>query len=589
MPPALPATLKAGSVRRLLLIALAACAAIGFAPNNAAASSTCGIPDRGTLWIDFAGTVQYWQLFAKPGIIAATSNFIYPPLIRSYGAKETYWDMHLNRRLGTPLQPFDPSTVIDRANRMYETASMALGCANPIIAENELNGVSLITPWSASNAQYRRDAMIYVQTLAARGARPVLLVPSEPYMGDVAGDWWREVAKYADIVRESYFSAPRVGKMGPFAGSRWLRELFRRRVASFTDAGIPVRKLGIMLGFHTTPGLGGRDRAPLGEWLEVTKLQTLAAKQVAKELGLRSVWSWGWGVFSVAEDDPDKPLAACVYEWTRDPRLCNGPKVAGKKFNTSRTEGQLVFPAGARCTLRGKRVDSGDIRALTAVTGDPNVAFTAVFARAVASLSAPLKPAQISAAEKAVVGSHFGSTAAYRAALARAHATPAAARGVIADELRRALIEQHMSVPGPSGEDVQSFYETYAETNVRHVQTKTGAPWLGGRRDGLALASNAPPQLFSMAQGRWITIRTMLGPVEVKAVEPVAPLGAIPLSVARPAVVAALKSLARDRRYETWLLARQRVMADQALCRKDQLPTPGIVPLTDFLPFLSVD
>ncbi len=589
MPPALPATFEGGSLRRLLVIALAACAAIGFAPNRADAAQTCGIPDRGTLWIDFAGTVQYWQLFAKPGIIAATSNFIYPELLKSFGSKTIYWDMHFVRRVGTPLQPFDPSIVIDRANRMYDVASMSLGCSKPMIAENELNGANLITPWSATNAQYRRNVMIFVQTLAARGAHPVLLVPSEPYMGDVAGDWWRELAKYADIVRESYFSAPRIGRMGPFAGSRALRDMFRRRIASFTDAGIPVGKLGIMLGFHTTPGLGGRDRAPLGQWLEVTKLQTLAAKQVAKEVGLRSVWSWGWGVWSVAEDDPDKPLAACVYLWTRNPKLCNGPRVAGKKFNTSRTEGQLVFPGGARCTLAGKRIDTGDIRALTSVTGDPNVAFTAVFARAVASLSAPLKPDRIAAAEKAVVGSRFGSFAGYRAALARAHASPAAARGVIADELRRALIEQHMRAPGPSGDDVQSFYETYAQTNVRHVQTKSGVPWLGGRKDGFALASNAPPQLFSLPAGRWVTIRTMLGPVQVHALEPVVPLGAVPLSVARAAVVGALKAMARDRRYEAWLLARQRAEVDQALCRKDELPTPGIVPLTDFLPFLAVD
>ena len=151
------------------------------------------------------------------------------------------------------------------------------------------------------------------------------------------------------------------------------------------------------------------------------------------------------------------------------------------------------------------------------------MAFTAVFARAVASLSAPLKPDRIAAAEKAVVGSRFGSFAGYRAALARAHASPAAARGVIADELRRALIEQHMRVPGPSGDDVQSFYETYAQTNVRHVQTKSGVPWLGGRKDGFALASNAPPQLFSLPAGRWVTIRTMLGPVQVHALEPVVP------------------------------------------------------------------
>jgi hypothetical protein len=576
-------------VRKLVLIALAAFAAFAAVPHRAAAQTTCGIPDKGTLWIDFAdGSVPFWQVFARPGVIGAVSNFIYPPLLRSYGAKTVYWDMHLPRRTGTPLEPFDPAVVIDRANRMYDVASMALDCPKPIIAENELNGVSLITPWSATNAQYRRNVLIYVQTLAARGARAVLLVPTDPYMGDVAGDWWREVAKYADIVRESYFSAARLAKEGPVAGSRDLRDLFRRRVASFTDAGIPAGKLGIMLGFQTTPGLGGRERAPLPDWLEVTKLQALAARQVAKEVGLRSIWSWGWGVWNVTGNDPDKPTAACVYLWTRNPNLCNGPKVAGPKFNTSRKEGQLVFPAGARCTLQGKRVKQGDIRALMAMTGDADVAFTAVFARAVASLSAPLKPARIAAAEKAVV-SRFGGRGAYRAALARAHATPLAGRGVIADELRRALIERHMRVPGPSGADVQAYYETYAETDVRRVQSKTPAPWLGDRANGFALASNAPPQLFSLPVGRWATIRTMLGPFQVKALEPTAPLGAVPFGLARPAIVAALKGLARDRRYEGWLLARQRAELKFALCRKDESPTPGVVPLTDYLPFLAVD
>jgi hypothetical protein len=81
----------------------------------------------------------------------------------------------------------------------------------------------------------------------------------------------------------------------------------------------------------------------------------------------------------------------------------------------------------------------------------------------------------------------------------------------------------------------------------------------------------------------------MLGPVDVKALEPEVPLGAVPLKVARGVVISALKAMAKDRRYEAWLLARQRVEVDQALCRKDELPTPGVVPLTDFLPFLAVD
>ena len=52
---------------------------------------------------------------------------------------------------------------------------------------------------------------------AARGGKPILLVSSEPFTGGDAGDWWREVAKVADIVLEKYFNAPAVHKAGPGA------------------------------------------------------------------------------------------------------------------------------------------------------------------------------------------------------------------------------------------------------------------------------------------------------------------------------------------------------------------------------------
>jgi hypothetical protein len=579
-------------VKRLFLILLAAAAGIAFAPEKAAASETCGIPDKGTLWIDFAdGSVPFWEEFARPGVIGAASNFIYPQLLQSYGAKTVYWDMHLIRRVGTPLEPFDPSIVIDRANRMYDAASMSLGCAHPMIAENELNGASLITPWSATNAQYRRNVLIYIQTLAARGARPVLLVPSRPFMGDVAADWWKQAAAYADIVSESYFGAPRLAKQGPLQGSRTMRELFRNRIAPYAALGIPTRQLGIMLGFHTTPGSGGREHAKLGAWLEVTKLQALAAKQVAKELGLRSVWSWGWGVWgkNSPENDPDKPAAACVYLWTRNPKLCNGPKMAGRRFDTSRTEGQLIFRRRVRCTVNGKSVTSSVIRGLTPVTGDPEVAYTAAFARVVASFYQELKASQVTEAERAIVAAHFGSYGAYRSALGRAHATPAVARGVIADELRRALIEQRMPASRPKAVDVRDYYETYAQTGVRLVETKTRVPWLGNRTRGFALASNAPPQVFRLRSSGWVTIRTMLGLVDVRALQPVVPLGGVPLALARPALVDALKGLARDRAYERWLVARERGYNTITVCRRDQQPTASIVPLTDYLPFLASD
>jgi hypothetical protein len=459
-----------------------------------------------------------------------------------------------------------------------------------MIAENELNGANTLTPWSATNAQYRRNIMIYAQTLAALGARPVILVPSLPYMGGEAAEWWRQLSTYADIVRESYFAAPQIAKQGPVEGSHSLRAMFRKRVAEFTSVGIPASKVGLMLGFHTTPGSGGREHAPRSAWLQVTKLQVLAAKQVASEVGLRSVWSWGWGVWSKGETDADKPAAACVYLWARDQRLCDGPAAGGQNFNASLTQGQLTLPGGARCTLYGRQLTESAIKGLTPVTGDPDVAFSAVFARAITSGEATLKAKQLVDAERAIVAARFGgSYGGYRSALARAHATQATARGVIADELRRLAIESRLHVGAPASADVGEYYDTYAATQARLVETKAPAPWLGNHRRGFALEANAPPQVFTVPEGQWSKVRTMRGIYEVRPLDAPLSLGAIPFDLARPAVANALKELARADRYESWLLGRERVLVDQAVCRKDVQPQIGVVPLIDYLPFLAAE
>jgi hypothetical protein len=578
-------------MKRLLLILLAVCAGFAAAPHRAAAD-TCGIPEKGTIWVDFAdGSVPFWQTFARPGVIAAAANFIYPPQLRALGAKTVYFDLNFRLRVGTPAEPYDPGVVINRANRLYSTAAMSSGCTQPVITENEVNGANLVTPWTANNAAYRRNVLIYLQTLSALGAHPVILVPSAPYMGDEAGDWWKQVAQYAEVVREAYFAAPMIAKQGPIEGSRTLRNMFRKRVAEFTSDGLPANKLGLMLGFQTTRGSGGREGASLNSWLEVTKLQALAAKQVASEVGLRSVWSWGWAAWSAGERDPDKPTAACVWLWARDQSLCNAPSAAGTGFNASLTQGQLTLPAGTRCTLYGRPITESTISSLTPITGDPDVAYSAAFARAVTTLQVKLKGKQLAIAERAVVAAHFGgSFARYRGALGKAHASQGAARGVIADELRRAAIESGFRVGGPSAQEISEYYETYGATRARLVETKTNAPWLGNRKRGFALDSTAPPQVFSLPQGGgWHRINTMRGSFQVRALDAPVSLGAIPLNLARPAVVTALQAIARSDRYEAWLLAREKVLDDQAVCRRDAQPQVGVVELTDYLPFLAAD
>ena len=193
--------------------------------------------------------------------------------------------------------------------------------------------------------------LVYLQTLAGRGARPFLLVNSTPYTDGTAGDWWRQVAQVSDIVREVYFPAPAIWKQGPVVGSRFMRVAFRKGISDFTSIGIPPTRLGLTLGFQTQTGTGGREGLALDKWLQTVKWQALAARQAAADLHFATVWSWGWGTFGTRGVDPDKPAAACVYLWTRSPSLCNGPDWAGDGFDASLTEGQIRLPSGIVCSI----------------------------------------------------------------------------------------------------------------------------------------------------------------------------------------------------------------------------------------------
>src|SRR6266508_1895224 len=81
-----PASARHSRVKRFLVLLLGCAAVFGAAPGQAQAQE-CGLPSRQPLWIDFAdGSVPYWTLFARPGVVAAAANFIYPPQIRALGA-----------------------------------------------------------------------------------------------------------------------------------------------------------------------------------------------------------------------------------------------------------------------------------------------------------------------------------------------------------------------------------------------------------------------------------------------------------------------------------------------------------------------
>ena len=555
-------------------------------------AADCVLPSKTPVWVDFAdGSVPFWRVFAKPGVVAAASNLIFPPKLRAAGARTVYFDLHLNQRVGTPSKPADPSTIVAKAEKFYAYAAQSMDCTNPVIAENELFGAWTATPWSPTMAQYRANVLLFLQTLRAKGAQPWLLVNSAPFTADTAGDWWRAVADVSSIVREVYFPAPLLYQQGPVLGSRTLRQAFRNGILDFTRIGIPVSKLGIFLGFQTTKGTGGREGLAAKPWYRTVKWKVLAARYVAREMNFNSIWSWGWAEWKTTpgEHDPAKQTAACVYLWARDPKLCNGPASAGKGFVRSLTEGQPTLAPGLRCHFPGADVGWGVINPILRLTGDPELAFSGAFARAIEQRAAHVKYSEILAAERALISRRFGgSGGAYRAAIREAHTTLATARAVIGDQLRRARIASRLRAPSPSARQIADYQASYGDLQARLVQTSAGTAWLGGRRVGYALESTAPGALMGLPTRRWSSVWSPLGAVRVRPLAPPEPLGAVPFPSARPSIRAALMNQSRQARFPDWLAAEERRAFREGTCWRDRFPELGEVDLTGYLDFLEL-
>jgi hypothetical protein len=251
-------------------------------------------------------------------------------------------------------------------------------------------------------------------------------------------------------------------------GSRRVREGARGFVAQFKGIGIDPAKLGIALGFHSalTAGIGGRQGLePVEAWLRVVKWEALSTAQVAKETGLGSIWSWGWALFGGS--DPDKLVTACAYLWARDPKLCDAPTKAGPEFDTSRTEGQIVLPAGATCTFDGGTVATSAVDGLAAVLHSRHSAVSAAFSSAVLQSGAAVPDAAVTSAEQTTIARFRGGQRGYLEALTRSHATRAVARGVIRDELGRRAAAQKLASSGGG----ESTLEWTAEHEASAVAT----------------------------------------------------------------------------------------------------------------------
>jgi hypothetical protein len=569
-----------------LAVALAVVAAL-LLPGGALARE-CGIPDANPLWVDFAGHDA--PLPQKPSLtLAFTSGTVKPAEARANGAATVFFDLNFNNRVGTPTAPADPSLIESRADRLFDFAVSVTGCQTPWVALNELFGAQTPTPWTTTTAQYRANTLALVRRLKARGAIPAVTIANPPYTGGEAAQWWRDLAADALLIRQVFFTSPNVPQLhalGPVRASRSMRSGMRALVRKFTDIGIPTDRVALELQFQSAPGTGGREGLqPRSKWLEIVKLEALAARQVTNELNTHSIWSWGWATFSEAGIDRDKGEAVCVYLWVRDPRLCSGPGAAGPHFDASLTVGQLNLPAGVICTLPAGEIRESAVTPLARAIGDRDVATSLVLERLVLQQEIELD-ARAVLAELAFVDDRFnGRLDAYLAALRRIRLTRTAARGLLLDELRRDAVRARFLPGKPSGAAIAEFHVTYAGLRARFVETARPVDWLGFRTRGIAVETFAPARIFSLSRrGR---VRTVHGLIDVKPLGDTVFLGSIPLTEAREAIESSLNRFARVSVYESWLANAEARALQEAVCAGDQLPAPAALTLGDLLPFTA--
>src|SRR5204862_6553406 len=128
-------------VRKLLLFIVVVAAALplglaqaGPGPRRAAPpyAGQCGLPLAQPIWGEFAWPLPAFDaIFGKRGVVLGTSTGDYPARMRAAGAATVYFDLNLNKRIGTTTNPVDPSLMQSKAKTFFDFAVQQTGCATP--------------------------------------------------------------------------------------------------------------------------------------------------------------------------------------------------------------------------------------------------------------------------------------------------------------------------------------------------------------------------------------------------------------------------------------------------------------------------
>ena len=345
-------------------------------------------------WVDFADQTVGWRerVFGHKNITVAIADPQLAASLRKRGARTTFWEMNLYRVVGTPTKPLPRRHVRATADRLVFRARRSTGLRNPWITFNEMLGSRDRRPFRLAERRYRENILILLGRVCARGALPWLLVPSNPRTDDKSRRWWKRVGELSGVIRETYFSAPEVMKYSPQNATLVMRARLRGAAYAMSQLRIPRHHQGIVLGFQSGGIYGRNGLASRAEWLQFVALKTAAARQVAREHGLGTVWSWGWGTYNLRGTDGDKPLAACTYLWVRAARFCALPHEAGP---LERERLYRPLQLATRCFISNRQTQWGLVERARSLSSDPAVLANALASEAALRRQFPLTRRQV--------------------------------------------------------------------------------------------------------------------------------------------------------------------------------------------------
>lgn len=312
-------------LRRLLLIASAACLGAALAPSVA---SACPL-GPGPVWSEYAGFgvkgYPVESVLSRPNVTLAVGTESWAQEYEADGARTVGWHMHLSRLIGVPRRPLTRAAVVRNVPRLVAAARANTTCEPPWLVLNEMLAARLPEPLTRAQLRYRANLYVLARELKERGVHVAVLLPRVPLSKTRYRSYWRRLSWKADLVYEAYAFRSKIAiSRGEAGGRRYMRALWTNAIRRLRPFVVAPSRMGIMIPYWSRHPVSGRVGLSDARWFRLTRMKVRATKDVVAAQRLGTVFSWGWGTNPTSgERDPDKPKTACVYLNERNAALCD--------------------------------------------------------------------------------------------------------------------------------------------------------------------------------------------------------------------------------------------------------------------------